>query len=82
MLSKNPGGAIMLIKLALLIAVVGGALCACSGLQPLVTTPDSGVTSSNGGGQRALGDTPDVAVSNGRVSDHPFSRNSVGAGDY
>ncbi len=36
---------------------------------PPGATLDSGVTSSNGGGQRALGNLPDVGVTNGRATE-------------
>ena len=49
------------------------ALTACAyetpGGDPVVSPRlDSGVTSSNGGGQRALGNTLDVGVSNGATT--------------
>ena len=58
-------------------------LGACSnGRQPVASIPSSGVTSSNGGGQRALGDIPDVSVTNGITTERPLSRNGTGAASY
>ena len=37
---------------------------------------DSGITSSNGSGQRELGNLPDVGVSNGRATDTMQPRDS------
>ena len=41
---------------------------------PPDATLDSGITSSNGGGQRALGNLPDVGVTNRRVTESPQPR--------
>lgn len=38
---------------------------ACSGPQQIATAPASGITASIGGGQRSLGDIPNVGVTNG-----------------
>ena len=52
------------------LAVLCFSIAGCNG-QPSSSPPvlDSGITSSNGGGQRALGDEPNVGVTNGRAAD-------------
>ena len=52
---------------------LGAAACAEKGAPPPPVL-DSGITSSNGGGQRALGNLPNVGVSNGRATDTMQSR--------
>ena len=71
--------------------LVGVVLCACVGLVGCAGTsagtananapgqPQSGVTSSNGGGQRALGDIPNVGVTNGVGATTTNVPNSKGA---
>ena len=58
-------------KLVLSVVLVGSAvlLAACNGQPPPGHAAlDSGITSSNGGGQRAVGDLPEVDVTNGKPS--------------
>ncbi len=69
-------------KLAVAAIAAATLLTACSASQPTATLPASGVTASNGGGQRTLGNIPSVGVSNGRGTEHALSRNSVGPNDY
>ena len=38
---------------------------------PVSANLDSGITASNGGGQRALGNVPDIGVTNGVASQRP-----------
>ena len=58
-------------KLVLSLALLASAalLAACNGQPPPGhAVLDSGITSSNGGGQRAIGDLPEVDVTNGKPS--------------
>ena len=71
----------MVSRFVLLVPFVLGSLCACSGREPVATIPASGVTASNGGGQRAIGGLPDVSVTNGRSSEVPYSRNNASPDD-
>lgn len=51
-----------------LVAAACAALGACSQVKadpPVSAQLDSGITSSNGGGQRALGNVPNIGVTNG-----------------
>ncbi len=59
-------------------AVLGLAVCACGPQRPAIDPAlDSGVTSSNGGGTRALGNNPGVSVGSG-VATNPGIPNSRG----
>ena len=72
--------------------VIGAAVLCCVGLAACQSQPDpgsnsltgparldSGITSSNGGGQRALGDTPNVGLnSQGATSVTPNGPNTKG----
>lgn len=46
--------------LAVAVSLLSGGLAACSQQTPTVNALDTGITSSNGGGQRALGNIPNV----------------------
>ncbi len=59
-------------------AVLGLAVCACGPQRPAIDPAlDSGITSSNGGGTRALGNNPGVSVGGG-VATNPGIPNSRG----
>ena len=68
-------------RLALALLFSPLLLAGCSGSQPIATAPASGVTASNGGGQRALGDIPNVGVTNGHVTE-TTTRNGAGPRSY
>ncbi len=58
-------------KASVILACLTVAACSSErmGGDPVVSPRlDSGVTSNNGGGQRALGNTPDVSVGNGAAT--------------
>lgn len=59
--------------LAAMTCVLASA-CSGGGTPPPSATLDSGVTSSNGGGQRAVGDLPGVGVSNGTATERTLPR--------
>ena len=63
-----------------ILAGLGVALCACSDQGGVSSaTPVSGITSSNGGGMRATGNIPNVAVgpNGGTVNGVPNSRGNA-----
>ena len=52
-----------MIRMTIATVALGLSLCACGPQRPAIDPAlDSGVTSSNGGGQRATGATPNVSV--------------------
>jgi len=57
---------------------LGLAVCACGEQRPAISPRlDSGVTSSNGGGTRALGNSPNISIG-GTGAAQPPSSNSRG----